>query len=280
MTQSSAATVHLREGRPRSTAPIRRRHGRRRLTAVLMPVASIVLVLVIWQVLSALGVIRAQFFSSPVEVFAHGFVLIQTPGFWGNVGQTVFEYVIGFVAGVVVGVPLGVLMGWRTRLRQTLEPFLTSLYVSPSLVLLPVIVLMFGIGPGSKIAIVLLETLLMVSVNAMAGIRQTDPDLARAARSFAASDAKLFTAVLVPGALPSVLVGLRLAAGRAVTVVIVAELYGGVVGVGTLISGYGSSFQIPELLFLVGAVAIFGYLVTTALRVVESRVSATRGLNQ
>jgi NitT/TauT family transport system permease protein len=244
---------------------------------VRIAVASIVVVLVCWQLAGQLGIVDTKYTSTPVDIVRAGVSLAGSGDLWGNARITLLEFVAGFALAVVVGVPLGLLMGWRLRLRQTLEPALITLYVTPSLALLPLVVLALGIGPTAKIVMVFIEAVITIVVNSMAGIRETDPQLVRAARSFCAGEITVLRKVLFPSALPTVVAGLRLGAGRGVIAVIVAELYGGTQGIGLQISSYGQSFVIAPLLFLTLLVAIFGYGVSTALRITERRVSAWKG---
>lgn len=239
--------------------------------------ASIVVVLACWQLTGQFGIVDTKFTSTPAEILRAGADLAGSGDLWSNARITLLEFVVGFALAVLVGVPLGMLMGWRMRLRQTLEPALIALYVTPSLALLPLIVLALGIGPMAKIAMVFIEAVITIVVNSMAGIRETDPQLVRAARSFCAGEVAVLRKVLLPSALPTIVAGLRLGAGRGVIAVIVAELYGGTKGIGLQISSYGQSFVIAPLLFLTLLTAIFGYGVSTALRVTERRVSAWKG---
>lgn len=237
-------------------------------------VASIAVVLAGWQLAGQLGLVDVRYTSVPTAIAGAGIELARSGELWSNASLTVLEFLAGFVLAVAVGVPLGMLMGWRLRLRQTLEPALTALYVTPSLALLPLVVLALGIGPASKIAMVFVEALITIVVNSMAGIRETDRKLVQAARSFCATEVAVFRKVLLPNALPTVMAGLRLGAGRGVIAVIVAELYGGTRGIGLQISSYGQSFVIAPLLFLTLLVGVFGYAVSTALRATERRVSS------
>lgn len=235
----------------------------------LVATVSVVLVLLLWQVSASLGALPVDFTSSPVEIVKAGWRLVISGELAMNSLTTLRVFVAGFVLGIVIGVPLGMLMGWKIRAYQTLDPIISALYVTPSIVLLPIFVLALGAGDTSKIAIVFLEVVITVVINSMAGIREADPNLMRVARSFNASDAQIFRGVLFRSALPTILAGIRLGAGRGLTTVIVAELYGGISGVGVLISRYGASLNIAELMFLVILVGAFGYLLSTVLRDVE-----------
>lgn len=259
-----------------------RRHTARR-TGLLpgvrtrVTLASLVVVLLVWQIVGQTGLVDPKYMGTPLAVLRAGRQLVGSAELWSNAVVSLVEFVVGLALAVVVGVPLGMLMGWRLRLRQTLEPALLALYVTPSLALLPLLVLAFGIGEMSKIAIVFVEAVITIVVNAMAGIRETDPRLVQTADSFCASRFAVFTKVLLPSALPTIVAGLRLGAGRGVVAVIVGELYAGSQGIGLMISTYGQSFNTAPLLFITLAVAVFGYLVSLLLRTLQSAVTPWKG---
>jgi NitT/TauT family transport system permease protein len=237
-------------------------------------VGSLVVVLALWQLAGQTGLVDLQFTSTPVAIVRAGGDLLGSGELWENAQTTLVEFFAGFVLAVVVGVPVGMMMGWKLRIRQTLEPALVALYVTPSLALLPLVVLALGIGEASKIAMVFVEAVITIAVNAMAGLRETDPKLVQAARAFCAGGGAMFGKILFPSALPTIMAGLRLGAGRGVIAVIVAELYGGTDGVGQLISTYGQNFDVAPLLFLTLVVAVFGYAVTALLRLLGTAATS------
>jgi ABC-type nitrate/sulfonate/bicarbonate transport system permease component len=257
-------------GRPRVRRPKRRRSKVRALVGL----AGIVFGLAIWQLLGGTKIVDPLYVSTPVDVVRAGQGLLGEGELTSNALVTLKEWATGFGLAVLVGVPLGMMMGWRLRFRQTLEPLLTALYVTPSLALLPIVVLAFGIDEASKIVLVFIEAVITIIVNSMAGVRETDPRLVSAARSFTAGDLAVFGKVLFPSALPTIVAGLRLGAGRAVIAVILAELYAGTAGLGQLISTYGQNFSTAPLLFLTLLVGAFGYSVSALLRALE--VSLTK----
>jgi len=262
-----------RRARPATAASAARRPSAGKYV---VGIVSVVVVLALWQLSGTLGWIPVAYTSTPLAVLGAGGTLIGSGELGANVVSSLAIFAIGFGGGAVIGVPLGMLMGWRLRARQTFEPLVTAVYLTPSIVLLPIFVLALGIGPASKVAIVFIECVITIVVNSMAGIRETDPRLVRAARSFQASDWAIFMRVLLPSALPTIVAGLRLGVGRAVITVVVAELYGGTIGIGVLISQYGTALRIAPLMFLVILVGVFGYVASALLRRVEVAVTPWR----
>jgi ABC-type nitrate/sulfonate/bicarbonate transport system permease component len=230
---------------------------------------SVVIVLGTWQLLGSIGAIPVDFTSTPIDIVKAGWELAVSGELGAASVSTLRVFLIGTTLGVVVGVPLGMLMGWKLPIRQTLDPLISALYVTPSIVLLPIFVLALGASDASKIAIVFIEVVITVIINSMAGIREADPRLLRVAKAFQASESQLFRLVLFRSALPTIIAGIRLGTGRGIVTAIVAELYGGVSGIGVLIAVYGASLQVSQLMFLVILVGAFGYLLSTLLRELE-----------
>jgi len=239
---------------------------------VLTGCISIVVVLVAWQVSASSGLVDASYTSSPLEIVKAAAELVTSGELAQNLPTTLFEFSIGYALAVVIGVPLGMLMGWRLRVRQVFEPLLYALYVTPSLALFPIFVLVWGIGTTSKIAIVFVDVLATVVINAMAGVQETDARTLRMAHAFGAGQMAQFWKIIAPSAMPTTVAGLRLGVGRGVITVIVAELYGGVVGLGVMISAYGSSFNVPPLIVLALLAGLFGLIVGSLLRRIERSV--------
>jgi ABC-type nitrate/sulfonate/bicarbonate transport system permease component len=137
-------------------------------------------------------------------------------------------------------------------------------------------VVWLGVGMASKVAAVFLGAIFPILVNTLAGIQQIDPLWVRATGSFGASRIQIMSKVLVPGALPAVMAGVRLGLGRGIIGVVVGEMYVSVAGVGQLIQAYGNAGRTAELMALVTAIAGFGLVCATALRWAEERVGPWR----
>lgn len=234
--------------------------------------AAVAGLLLAWQLVAASGVINPHFMATPGGVVDAGAAMARSGELWSNARVSLVEFGIGFVLSVAVGLPVGVLMGWHQLLRELFEPFMMALYAMPRIALLPVIVVWLGVGGGSKIAVVFIGAVIPIIVNAMAGVRDANPKLVQAARSFCANDRQLFSKLLLPGALPSILAGVRLGVGRAVDGVVIAELYASVAGIGSLLQKYGSTYRTAQLFFLVLVVAMFGYAATTLVQRAEARL--------
>ncbi|MHB2263757.1 ABC transporter permease [Aliihoeflea sp. PC F10.4] len=237
---------------------------------------SVACFLILWQVAPMLGWVNGRFTSRPSEVAVAFVDVILHDNFWYHARISLTEFVLGFCLAIAVSIPLGVTLGTSRTARHLIDPPLMALYIAPTLILLPIMVIWLGIDMASKVAVVFLGAVFPIIVNTMAGMREADPKLIRAARAFGASKLDIFTRVLVPGSLPSILTGLRLAVGRAVLGVVVGELYVSQAGIGYQLNLYGSSMRVDRLLVYAIVVSAFGYTLTMLVRSVENRVREWR----
>jgi NitT/TauT family transport system permease protein len=247
---------------------------------LLLPLAAVLIVLAVWQLVSAMSWLGVwtSYISNPLEAVSAGWEMATSGELWTNAEGSLQAFAIGFALSASVGIPVGMLMGWNRTVRQLLEPPMMALNATPRLALLPVIVVWLGIGVKSTVVVVFLDAVIPVIVNGMAGIRDVDVKLVQVARSFGANRRELFAKVLLPASTPAILTGVRLAVARGVLGVIVAELYVSTAGIGHLISNYGEQFQVNQILFLVLLVAVFAYVVNLLLARLERRFESWRGL--
>jgi sulfonate transport system permease protein len=240
--------------------------------STLISVLAVVFFLVLWQVAPMLGWVNGRFTSQPTLVLQAALEVFRTDNFLYHARISLTEFALGFALALAVSIPLGTLLGTSQVARDLVNPPLMALYIAPTLILLPIMVIWLGIGMASKVAVVFLGAIFPIIVNTMAGMREADQRLIRAARSFGATRMDIFHHILVPGALPSMLAGIRLAVGRGVLGVVVGELYVSQAGIGHQLVVYGSSMRVDRLLVYALVVSVFGYALTQLVRLLESRV--------
>jgi ABC-type nitrate/sulfonate/bicarbonate transport system permease component len=238
--------------------------------------AAVLFFFVLWQVAPALGWVNPQFTSQPSSVAAALIDVLGHDNFFFHARVSLSEFGLGFALAVVISIPLGVLLGTSRYARYVLDPPLMALYMAPTLILLPILVIWLGIDMASKVAVVFLGAIFPIIVNTMAGMREADPKLIQAARCFGASKLDVFVRILIPGSLPSILMGMRLAVGRGVLGVVVGELYASQAGIGHQLMKYGSAMRIDRLLVYALIISAFGYAMTSLVRLLESRVQSWR----
>jgi sulfonate transport system permease protein len=238
----------------------------------LISTLSVAAFFALWEIAPRAGIADATYTSQPSRVIAAGAEIIRNGGFAHDVSVSLAEFAIGFALAVGIGVSLGLVLGQFPLLRYLLDPPIMAIYATPHLALLPIIIVWLGIGMQSKIAVAFVGGVIPIVVNTMAGVRAVDRSWITAARAFSAGQWDVFTKVILPASLPSVILGIRLGVSRAVLGVIVAEMYQSQAGVGNEIMRYGSEFRTDHLLFDVFMVSLFGFAATSAIRALEEKL--------
>lgn len=182
-------------------------------------------------------------------------------------------YLGGFFLATLFALPLGALMGAFGLLGRTLEIYVYALAATPRVAFIPLIIVLLGLGLEAKLFIVFLGAIMPIIINTYAGVRQADADLVEMARSVGASRLRIFRAIVLPGALPYILAGLRIGATIGLINTVVAELYTAVTGLGGLLALYGNTFRMAEYFVVVLTLSAIGVAVTALLRVLEIRLT-------
>jgi NitT/TauT family transport system permease protein len=175
--------------------------------------------------------------------------------------QTLSVLVPGFVIASVLGVAIGILMGRRNIAYQILDPYVTILYNTPRVVLIPIFMLWLGTGATMKIVVVVLAAIFPVIVNTMLGVRDVSAQLTEPARSLKATERQLLHKVIFPATLPFIIAGIKLGLGRALTTVIVAELFVSVSGLGGMLHTAATSYQTAKMFVPAIILALLGILI-------------------
>jgi ABC-type nitrate/sulfonate/bicarbonate transport system permease component len=208
---------------------------------------SVVVFLGIWQFVTSAGLIEPIFLASPLAIAKVAYEQFFITGdIYPHILVSLTEAFIGFALAIVFGVLLGLAMGRFERVREVLEPFVMALYSTPSVALLPLFILWLGIGLWSKVLIVFLGGVFAILVNTIAGVRGTNQRLIETARAFTASETEVFLYIILPASMPFIVAGIRLAIGRVLISVFVAELYASNRGVGFLITQAGTTYNTPS----------------------------------
>jgi len=178
----------------------------------------------------------------------------------------------GSLIGIVIGLAVGLAAG-RYRVFATLiEVPLNALYATPSVALIPIIVVWFGFGPTAKTVVVILFVVFPVLINTMRGVQEVDRELVEVARSFCSGERRMWFDLIMPAALPYMVTGLRLAIGRALIGVIVAEFFTAFSGLGHLIVTNANSFRTDRTFVPILVIAVLGVLLTALLEFAERRL--------
>jgi NitT/TauT family transport system permease protein len=217
---------------------------------------GVVLCLGLWEAVAWSGAVPPLLLSSPTSILAAGLEMAKSGELALHLWISGQEFLIGFLLAAALAVPLGLAAGWYRRLGFVVDPFVVGLYATPRVALLPLLVLWVGVGLWSKVAVVFLSAFFPICINVIAGVKTVDQRYLRVARTFQADDIHVFRTIVLPSCLPFVLAGLRLAIGRGLVGVVVAEMLGASAGIGYLIMVAGTTFQTDKL--FVGVILIGG----------------------
>lgn len=270
----------MAEARPlpprRRTEPDAARRGAARgVPVAVLRLGFLAVVLILWQL--AANAAPAGLFASPPAVAEALARLAASGRLWPALGQSLSIYLAGTGAAIVAGVALGALMGMVRPVGQMLDIYVHGLAATPRVAFIPLIILLLGLGFEAKVLVVFLGAVMPVVLNAYAGVRAADPDLVEMARATGASRGRILAHVVLPGALPYLVAGVRIGATIGLINTVVAELYTAVSGLGGLLALYGSRFQMAEYLAVVVVLATIGVAMTEGLRLVERRMLGWRG---
>ncbi|HLG70614.1 MAG TPA: ABC transporter permease [Chloroflexota bacterium] len=180
---------------------------------------------------------------------------------------------IGFALAVVVGIGLGVLMGRYKSVNHVCEPFITIFYATPSVALIPLIMLWFGLGLNAKIVIIFESCFFPIVINTHAGVRNVSRATVDVVRAYGATDRQIMTKVVLPSAVPFVMAGIRLAVGRGVIGMVVAEFFTALSGLGSMIIVYSNAFNTAKLFVPVITIALMGLVLTNLAKALEQRMA-------
>jgi NitT/TauT family transport system permease protein len=175
-----------------------------------------------------------------------------------------------------VAIPAGLVMGGVRVLGAVMEPYVDALSSMPRVAFLPLIIVFMGLGYEAKIFMVFIGAVMPILVNTYAGVLQSDSELIEMARSAGADEVTIFRKIVLPGAMPYIMTGLRVGASLALINTVVAELYTAVSGLGGLLSIYGNSFRMAPYFVIVVVLAIMGMLLMYGVRLVERRTMRWR----
>lgn len=230
---------------------------------------SVFVGLAIWEFVGAVVVKNSLFLATPSKSLLALGDLVAKGELQKHALVSGEEFILGFIIAVAFGVLIGLLTAAFEKVRLVLTPWISGFYASPIIALAPLLILWFGVGIWSKVAVVVSLVIFPMIINTEAGIKHTDPQLIEAARSFGATRVQIFTKVSLPSAAPYILAGLRLGVGRGLIGVVVGELAGARAGLGFMINNASQVFNMPQLFAGVIVLACAGIALTAGFQRLE-----------
>lgn len=236
---------------------------------LLLPALAFLVFILAWEMLGRLT--NPILFSPPTRV-ARGFLeLTETGRLQRAFLITMNALSVAFLLSVVVGLPVGLIIGRWKLLAEVMEPYLDAIYATPRVVIVPLIILWFGVGYEGRVFLIWIGTVIPIIINTAIGVRNARPDLIEVATSFGSRETQLAWHVILPGAVPYIMAGLRIAMGRALVGVIVAEIFLDLTGLGGIIQTESAYFRTHRMLAAVIVVAALGTVLIGAFGYLERR---------
>lgn len=249
-------------------------YGRRR--SWLLGFLGIVLTLSAWELCSRLGLVDPVIASRPTAVAVAAVEYYWEGSGWRDVGISASEFLTGFALALLVGLPFGFMVGWWRKLDELTEPMVNFANATPRSALVPLLVVWFGIGMESKVAVVFLGAVIPILLNARAGVVAADAHLLTVSRAFEATSLQTFRTVLIPGSIPSLVTGIRLGIGHGLIGMVVGELIASTGGLGYTILVASNSFRTDIMFVALFTVSGAGVLISVALKAFENRLDRWR----
>lgn len=259
-----------------ATEPMAKSPGRRRLRSLLaqpwLPtIAALLLFGVVWHILS--------FFYPPIllpgpvatftalwSLFAHD-----------NLSRAFLTSIQSLLIGLGLAIPSGILLGFLVGISRPIEkglgPFLDALFVTPKIMLIPLFIIWFGIGTEARIAYIFVVSYFPLVVNTFAGVRSMRDEFTETGRAFLARPMDMFRHIYLPGSVPFIIAGVRLALGHAIVGMITAEMFLAIVGLGFMVVNFGNRLETPKVLALALFVSLFGVAATELVKWSEQRIA-------
>jgi|GraSoiStandDraft_34_1057297.scaffolds.fasta_scaffold12671_4 ABC-type nitrate/sulfonate/bicarbonate transport system permease component len=240
-------------------------------TQIAIRIISLFVVLGAWEYLGRH--INPVLFTYPTAVGSAAVKMIASGELWKYLSQSLIVLFAGLGLATVFGIALGLIMARFWVVDVALDTYITALYSIPSVALVPVLVLWFGFEITAKIAVVFLFTFFPIVINTHQGVKNVDNRLTEVGRAFRCSERQLWVHIVLPAAVPYIVTGLRLAIGRGLIGMVLADLYTAITGIGYLISRYASIYRTDAMFVPIATLGLLGITLTGLLRFVEKRVA-------
>ncbi|GKV64373.1 MULTISPECIES: ABC transporter permease [unclassified Sporosarcina] len=245
----------------------RKQRGRQLLTVV-----SPIFMLLLWEVLSRTGMLDIRFFPPPSVILQTFFEMVVSGTMAQHVGVSMYRIFLGFLAGVIPGVIIGLLMGLYSPIRHFIQPIVMALMPIPTIALLPIIIILFGIGDLSKVVTIAGSVFFPVVINTAAGVLNIDKIYLDVAHNYQTGRWNFFFKIALPGALPVMLEGIQMGQAIALLTIVAAEMMGATSGIGYLIWTSYKAFLLPEMFVGLILISFFGYLFSIILRAMQNKL--------
>lgn len=257
-----------------STSSLKSLLNRQRVRDTMIQIAVLAALLIVWE-FSARGS-NELMVATPSHIAVAIWDMIHSGELVRASLDTMSSLVVGFAIAAVLGIVIGFLMGTHRMVELILDPYINALYAMPLVALIPILMLWVGIGYTAKVVIVVLFSVFPIIINTVTGVKNVDSHYLDIGKAFMATRFMVYRKIIAPYALPYVASGLRIALGRGIIGMIVAEFMTAITGLGGLIINYTNAFETAKAFAPVFVVALLANVLTIAVQKVEQRLGRWR----
>jgi ABC-type nitrate/sulfonate/bicarbonate transport system permease component len=240
-------------------------------------IATPILLLAAWEIAARTGVLDTRFFSSPVSISKELWTMAVSGDLWKHTWASLVRVLVGFAIGTTLGVILGLGIGLSPTISAIFKPLIDATFPIPKVGLLPLVIIIFGLGEASKYAIIAISAFYLIVINTAAGVRQIEKIYLDVGRNYHASRLMMFTDVALPGALPSIITGMKISMGVSLIIIVTAESLAAKSGIGFLIWTSWQVFEVEKMYVGLFVSALMGFLLAVMLDWVEKRLIPWKG---
>ncbi len=251
---------------------------RKKLIAFVSSHLLIFILLALWEVLPGIGVLNKVYISAPSEVAGSIVALVKNGQLWTHLLISLQRVLSGLGIALIIGIPFGMFIGRIRWFERLFDSILQLSRQISALALFPVFILFLGIGETSKMAIIFWASLWPILLNTVSGAKNVEPLYLKAARSMGAARKMIFTKVILPAAMPSILTGIRVGCAYGVMVLVAAEMIGANSGLGFLVTNSQETFKIPQMYGAIVLLALLGIILNFIITRIEKSLTGWREL--
>lgn len=234
-------------------------------------IISVVILAILWEIA---GRTLDSVLIPPLSQIGSAWLRLLVSGkLLSNLVMSLWTLAAGFFLAVIIGVIVGLLMGRFRAVEYFLDLYINALMSAPMTAFVPVLILWFGLGVESRIAVVFLFAVFVIVINTMTGVKQVDRTFVEMGRSFGARETEVFFKIILPAAMPAVMAGIRLGMGRAVKGMVTAEMLLTLTGIGAMIMQYGSAFATDALFAVILTILIVAMITMKLVQVLDQRLT-------
>jgi len=247
------------------------RRARHRLFVIGIRVVSLALVLAAWQIGGQR--VDSVLFTTPTAVATAAAQMVASGELWSYLWPSLVVLIVGLAISAAAGITVGLLLARFWVMDVALDMYVTFLYSTPTVALVPLIVLWVGFEFTAKVVILFLFAFFPLVINTYQGVKHVDPRLLEVGRAFRCSERQLWANIVLPAALPFIVTGLRLAVGRGLIGMVLADLYTAISGIGYLIVRSASTYRVDKMFVPIVVLGLLGITLTALLRAAEHWVA-------